>query len=511
MLGGIEALARHGYEITSWYCSSPVTILRTRRRGQTVLWLDSLNWFAGRLADWGEAVGLPKLEVDTQSPDDELISRYCRRDVEILVRLWDEWHRLIDAHDLGGPAVTVGGQAMRAYRYRYMTEPIYVHDRREVLDLERRAYYGGRCECWYVGRLPPGRWRLLDVSSMYPYVMSRYEYPRRLVLYRRDVPVEYLTEALRQGAVIADVEVEITRPVLPYRQRWRTVYPIGRWRGVYAGPELELVLRHGRIVRVHALALYETADLFSRYMSDMYRLKQMYEREGMILWRQLVKLLANSLYGKWGQTSRRWVRRPNDEGWEVGVYDLLDAQDGRTYTIVCLGEWLYSHTETVESAHSCPVIAATITSWARRTLWDLIEEAGYDHVYYMDTDSLLVDEVGYERLAARVDGERLGGLKVEVETDGGALWGPKDYELGPRRRIKGISASAEEVAPGVWRDLEWPGLWGLLRAGRIKGYRCIPKIKRLRRRYTKGRVRPDGRVEPLVVWAADADADDLPY
>jgi hypothetical protein len=51
-----------------------------------------------------------------------------------------------------------------------------------------------------------------------------------------------------------------------------------------------------------------------------------------------------------------------------------------------------------EPAHSFPAISAFITSFAREYMRDAIIIAGRDNVYYMATDSLILNESGYSRL-----------------------------------------------------------------------------------------------------------------
>ena len=134
-LGGVRALEERQYEVVGFYAVGSTTIIYTKSSRHKVVWVDTLNLFAGALADWGKTIGLPKLEVDTQTEDTALLSRYCKRDVEILVRLWEVWERFLDTHDLGRTAKTIGSQALTAYRHRFMRHPIYIHADEKALKL----------------------------------------------------------------------------------------------------------------------------------------------------------------------------------------------------------------------------------------------------------------------------------------------------------------------------------------------------------------------------------------
>jgi len=511
MCGGFPALFRAGYSLQSVYNRGPVTLVTAKRGERRLMLVDSLNIFTGALASWGEEIGLPKLDTDTQDPDDEKVSVYCRRDVEILVRLYDEWIDLLREHDLGGPSVTIGGQAMRTYRYRYMDHPIHIHAVDDVVALERWAYFGGRTECWYVGRLPPGEYAMLDVNSLYPYVMRTYEYPCRFLWHTRKGCVEDIRKGCREGAVVARVRVETDRPVVPYRWPYRTVFPVGRFWTTLTTPELEVVMETGRILDVTEVAVYETAPLFRRYVDDLYRLRLRIRRDGRPLQERMIKRLLNSLYGKWGQKAERWESCENVEGFANGrtVWSFSGSRD--LHPALVMGSVVWYMRERGESRHSFPAIAAHVTAWGRRTLWEYMETAGLDHVYYCDTDSLLVDSIGRRRLADDIDPDRLGALKVETEADGGEIRSLKDYTFGDKHKTKGLTRNAVELDEGLYRDLHWPKLMGMLEQGRLAGYQNRIVYKRLNRKYDKGTVTSSGRVVPLEFDEWSLDGDECPF
>ena len=130
-------------------------------------------------------------------------------------------------------------------------------------------------------------------------------------------------------------------------------------------------------------------------------------------------------------------------------------------------------------------------------LWSMVQRAGPCHVFYMDTDSLVVDDVGAERLQPLVDEDRLGALKKEWTSAWFEAHGPKDYACEQHRRTKGVRFGARWLDASTVQQEQWSSMKADLRAGELRLPRTEIIEKRLRRIYTKGTVLPSGFVEPL--------------
>lgn len=497
MVGGVRALLQRGYKLLSVYNKGPTTLLRARNGKRKVYFVDSLNFFQGALAEWGGAIGLPKLKADLIRGTDRAVSAYCHRDVEILVTLFDSWIALVRSQDFGGLSVTVGSQSMTAFRHRLMKHSIYFHDNADVTALEREAYYGGRVECFRVGRLPPGRYTFLDVNSMYPYVMARNDYPTGLRDHVRGGRPAEVLDAAGAGAVVARVLVEVPRPVVPVRRDGKTLFPVGRFWTALTTPDLSAVARIGRILEVDAYATYDARPIFREFVREMYRLRQGFAADGKPLWSRLVKLMLNSLYGKFGQRSEEWRGVENVEGFPPGrmLYSHLDQPD--LLPAICLGPVVWYCWKRGNGRKAFPAIAAHVTAYARQVLSTYINRAGQGHVYYVDTDSLLVDRAGLARLSPALSDSALGRLKTEGSAARVTIRCPKDYDFGEKKRLKGISKAARKNRDGSYTDIHWPKLIGLLGRGITEGYHTTVVRKRLTRTYDKGIVTASGAVEPF--------------
>lgn len=518
---GFEQLARRGWQPVFIYESGHTRILkfglptpefaafqagggeladyRGRRWQKTLMAIDNANLFAGKLARWGETLGLAKLVMPGREDSQEAWDAYCRRDVEIMVRLWERWFEFLKEHDLGCWRPTIAGQAFGAYRHRFMHHKIWLHDNRAAVELERAAYYGGRSEAFRVGELDVGTVYKLDVNSMYPYVMREYEYPVALKEVIEPADMTDLVKALSKYAVVAEVEIETDEPVYPYHLGRRNVYPIGRFTSTLSTPELNYALEHGHVVGVHKLACYRTRPIFVEFVEYFYGLKVEYDQRGDRLNRSLIKLIMNSLYGKFGQRGfvDQWVRSCEPDRYEVEHVVSADGQ--RRYTLYRVGGSVIRSERKGEGHNAFVAIAGHVTAYARMYLWGLIQQAGREHVFYCDTDSLFVDQVGLDNLAEFLDESRLGGLKVEGVTERVTIHAPKDYEFGDHVKRKGVPADSLAMGDARWEVEIWPSLRGLLGAGVSDHYENRLVVKHLKREVKWGVLLPDGRVRPFVL------------
>jgi len=144
-----------------------------------------------------------------------------------------------------------------------------------------------------------------------------------------------------------------------------------------------------------------------------------------------------------------------------------------------------------------PAIAAHVTDYARLYLWSLIKKAGRINCFYCDTDSIIVNENGYQKLLDLQDSDKLGKLKVEACSKRVHIRGAKNYVFGKETKIKGIPSSAKRNKDGSFTYPVFPGMTAELRQGIKEDYRIETQTKYLTGVYDKGEVLPDGRVKPF--------------
>ena len=151
-----------------------------------------------------------------------------------------------------------------------------------------------------------------------------------------------------------------------------------------------------------------------------------------------------------------------------------------------------------ETGHSSPVLAGAITSASRSLLYRYIQQAGEQNCLYVDTDSLIVNQSGYNSLHSSLHPTELGQLKIEQQSTRLRIYAPKDYLFGNRKRHKGIPNNAQRIDINEWLVEEWLGVKTWIQNGAKEIPFITKRRKEARYVYTKGIVNPDtGYVSPI--------------
>ena len=493
---GFTTLVALGWEIKRFFLDGNKFTVWWQKGSRSLIILDSMQLLPSSLAALGDMLELPKGKMPAFDLTDDEWFDYCRRDVEVLALAMDRYRTFVDVNNLGGMAKTTAGQAFRAFRYRYMTEAIEIHDDPDALKLERAGYYGGRTECFFIGNLTGREYFILDVSSMYPSVMKDSLYPVQLIAYAEGTPLYRLRQLQDRYYLIADVDIVTDVPVYPMRYRKHLAFPVGRFRTILQGPELAHALSARAVKRCHRSAVYYKTDIFSAYVTDLYGMRRRYQEEGNEPFTYLTKRLLNSLYGKFGQ--RGFVYE------EIGVCDPEDCWQREmiingepdTVTEFAFGGKVYIRRRAEEAQESFPAISGAVTAYGRMLLWGLMEQAGRENVYYIDTDSLLVNGDGLEKLKPSIKQGELGALHLDRIAEKVIIYGLKDYAIEGRRTVKGVKMNAIRTGEHSWVEQKWERFHSALHHGRLEDYRIRLSPKVLKLPYEKGVVLPSGVVVP---------------
>jgi len=485
-----------GYKPKTAIMGSSCTLFAWEQDKTEITFLDNLNIWRASLEALGESLGVTKLEVDFAKATDEELTVYCRRDVEILVRLWQDWFAFLDAHDLGAFGITAAKQAFNAYRHRWLDVKIGIHNQETAANLEREAFKGGRTECFKIGKLPPGTYYKLDVNSLYAAMMKWYPYPAKLVKVVQNVRLPYLDHLLKDHLAIAEVLIETSHPIYVKRLAGRNCYPTGAFLTVLSTPEIEIARINGDLKGVGKVALYTPADLFSRYVSYWAPLREQYKQAEDTARSNMAKLMMNSLQGKFGQRGNKQEIIGEAPLSDVWARRWIDGESDRKCVDLCFGGVIIRQESGGESYDSFAAIPAHVSAYGRLYMWSLIELAGRENVYYMDTDSLLVSEEGKRRLHGMIHPLKLGYLKVEGTATDVEIHARKDYRFGDLRTIKGIKSDAVKLSPKLFEQWHFSTLRYAFAEGSLDGVKVSKVRKKLRYVPVAGTIEPDGEVKP---------------
>lgn len=465
--------------------------------GAKIHLLDNSNYWQSTLSNLGKEFGVAKGKVDFETATDDELSVYCKQDVNVLVKVWQFWLSFLDEHDLGDFAITAAGQAWNAYRHRFMNQQIGIHNRKDVVDLSRASYKGGRVEVFKTGKFNGQSYYKLDVNGLYAHAMAKNPYPQKLlkIVVGRN-PAE-LTTLMKRWLAIADVIVDTDKPFYPTQLGKQNAFPLGAFRTQLCTPELQLALQRGHVRAIGEVALYEPADLFSDYINTLTPLRQQYKAAGDTGRSLMCKLLRNSLYGKFAQRGYKQEVLGDAPLNEVSVRRWVSAETGERCVDWTFGGKTIRQYYTGEPFDSFPAISSHVAAYARVHMLKLLDLALWENCLYMDTDSLIVTENGFQRLEKARDKLKLGYLKTEGVTTDLEILAKKAYRFGDKEVLKGIKRKAKRVGKDTFQQTHFTTLNYSFRSGDLNNVLTYDVEKHLRHVVSNAIVDKDGTVRPV--------------
>lgn len=487
-----------GWQLTRAVIDGPPTIIVYKRNSASLKILDTLNFWRVPLKSLGDDIGLPKLPMPAADAPPEEWERYGKRDVEIIRKACLDWWAFLIAHDFGGFAPTLAGQAMRTWRHKYMRHRVLIDDNQLALSLSRSAYLGGRNECFAHGFFD-GPIYYLDINSMYPSVMKRHPYPCELIGFDRRRPEATFLKYFEGHATVSRVKLRIEESLYPRVIDKRLCFPIGTFWADLAGPELMHAVEAGHVIAWESVAIYKQAEIFTEFIDDLYNVRLGYKDAGNAVYTYFIKIMMNSLYGKFGQRGMVWEESGRTEEQASKSWVEYDVVTGRIKHCRQLAGLVQIKSEEGEARESFPAIAAYVTSYARLRLANLMSAVGMDNALYCDTDGVFVTEEGYNRVRTQLSDKYLGAPKLERTAEYVILRGLKDYDLGGEVKVKGVRKTAHWLTDAEVLQEQWSGLKGQLSRGDLGSAVTRQVRKKLSRDYRKGRFLKSGRVAPIVL------------
>ena len=233
--------------------------------------------------------------------------------------------------------------------------------------------------------------------------------------------------------------LDMNIPILPHRNdNGKIIYPTGVLTGVWTHELLSYAISEGYVImNITKQYVYtEKYPLFREYVTTLYKLRQEYKANKNPE-QETVKLLMNSLYGKFGQ-------KPTD------IYDIIDSDIttdamnkklNNGFDIQITGDekfYICTKKSNKYPKNSFPILSAYVTSYGQITLHKLLK------VYkplYCDTDSIMTMEKLPDDIISNVD---LGKLKLE-KLGVAELYAPKCYAFNNEPTLKGVNLNSFDV------------------------------------------------------------------
>lgn len=413
---------------------------KIKNKNGDIVFIDTLNYNKRSVKELGELININKLEISedffkkeklTIEEQKELME-YNINDALISKKYMEHLQNTIN--NLGGNIkLTLPSTALDLFRRKYFyysfikESKIYGDD--TITDFIFASYYGGRTENFVKGIYDNVYY--YDVNSLYPSVMIDNFYPEPSSVF---IPEKLSKENIYDYMGVTECKIKAPNdniPILPSRYNGKTIFPIGEFKGIWTNELLTYALYNGyEIIEIYEQVLYnEKVLLFHDYIDKLYNLRLKYKEEKNPE-EQTIKLLLNSLYGKFGQrkplitelVTKEKITNSLLQKKLLAGYEIHQSDITKMYIMQIIGKKY--------SKNTFPIIASYVTSYA---LIQMCIKLKNTIPLYIDTDSIMTQIEIKENI-----NNNLGGLKIE-KIGFVNINAPKCYMFNDSPIIKGIN------------------------------------------------------------------------
>lgn len=320
----------------------------------------------------------------------------------------------------------------------------------EIRALERRCYYGGRCEPYRLGEVNQQVYSV-DVRGAYAAVCRDENLPWMPARYFPDGTAVAEASFAGDCMIAADCVVKTDSPLFPVRLHGKTIYPVGRFFTSLCGAEFSAALSLGCVEKITRAVGYYSAPVLRNYAEWYFDARARVAEIDNGRLAGVVKAAFNSSLGFLARQGREWspwepagsapwwfgiTVDPDDAGQVVGAHTLAGDSE-----ILRIGS---------EPRNGAPIVHAAICAAMRVRLAGLMAAARRQNVLYCDTDGILVTKSGLENLAKEhsVFGADYGQASVRSDADRCTINGQKNYKLGDKVVCAGLTRERH----GGWKE-----------------------------------------------------------
>lgn len=410
-----------------------------------LLLVDSYSWLPAPLSTIAQDVGRGSHTDWHPGMNAKQLEQHCLTDAKILADAVLHILRFVEQEDLGSLKPTGSGQSHAAWRRRWLTRnKMVVHNDPRALLAERRAMHCGRTEAWRHGTIREPTFEY-DMNLAYCRIAATTPLPDMLVGERLNVTRGEYHRLAERFAVLADIHVTTTVPVLPTTNEHGVMWPVGTFDTTVWHPEIQIALLAGAQIRFDRIWVYRRGDGL-RDMS-IWLIDQL---EGPNInpdpiVRRMLKHWARTLIGRCGLRYRSWEPYGTHPHPDFCMSQAWDLDGGDPQTHLRVGRQIMELAGMRESRSSMPQIPSYVMSACRAKLWRLIYIAGPENVVYMDTDSLIVNRAGSAALRSRPEFGPQSDLRFKHEFRDLTINGPRDLDANGERRLSGVPRRAVQL------------------------------------------------------------------
>jgi len=465
-------------------------------RNNKLVFLDTCNYFSPppSLRELGKWLSIHKLFIDFRTATEKALIQYCYRDCEIVKKFVINLKQFCVNHNVEF-SYTASSMAWKTFKNHFLKpKQIYIHNRSHQLKIEKNSYRGGLTIPFYVGEITKNEYPIyaIDYNSLYPYIMANKKLPTKLLIYRnythcnqnemRKLLFDKFYHIALVKIVISDYEIR-KKFIQITNSNNKNVIAIGECVIYLSQPEIEYYKDY--ISFIYEVSTYASEIIFDEYVNYFYSIKKNPKDKSE---RNFSKMLMNSLSGKFAQMAME-IKKVNQKEIDSNSSLIYLCEKYREYSFVKLPSVIINGKRIryfkfmntlykIQKSEIYPTfdafipISSGITAYGRIELLKSRDIAKANNVFYCDSDSLYVNQLGFDRLKNKnlIHKTELGKLKVEHIIINMKIFGPKSYEFTEiftetnkiknySRKIKGLKKDAVLISESndnlTFNQTEW--------------------------------------------------------
>jgi len=436
-----------GWTLRRFSMHVDTAVVTWERDGAKLIMVDVKSWLPKALSTIAELVGHPLAEQPGPAAwrGDKL--SWAESVCEVLDLSIGGLRDWIRDSDMGNWRPTGAGMAWANWRHAHYSHRVLAGGDSETTACEAASLGSGRAEAWRYGLQDSPPYIEWDLPLAYPRVALDAILP---VAFFGETFNRKLDQQLNHGdakRTLIRATVHQDLPVLGVKDDGHWVWPVGKLQGWWWDDELSLARTFGADITIERALIYRAAPVLKAWAEWIIPFIESPDSSGTALQRAAVKHWSRSLIGRFGLKYEDW--RPEFVPADPGIYTayLNDYDENVTNRLMVVGDQTWLSNERRYSSESVPSIMSAIIAECRIRLWQLMLIAGLDHVIYVDTDSLICDQVGSDQLAKFTAAGGGWGLRPKATHDHLEILGVRQLITEVDRKISGVPRTAERTGP----------------------------------------------------------------
>lgn len=351
------------------------------------------------------------------------IEAYCLQDSVVVVKALKKFSlELVDKGYVVPinkciTASSIGMNIWKSYFNSYEQPIMQIHINTKLQGELNKAYCGGRVEVFNSG-LGLSPIYHFDVPGLYAGMMQKslpIGNPVYITNFIDDSEVSWLQELESKGLIgfvkcQVQAPANLNIPVLPIKHNGKLTFPIGEFTGTWSTVELVKAIEMGYIIKPLEAWIFKAGTPLKSYSETLTNLKDLAGKEGNKTLRTVMKLLTNSLYGKFASkyflTTTEFVKSDDvsvvnslykinsitkvDSDYIIVNHDVKPLLNSTIEDKDILNGAYDRASKALADKDLNIAIAATVTAYGRVQLYSLMQEVQErgGKVCYTDTDSV---------------------------------------------------------------------------------------------------------------------------